>query len=259
MLSYPENVYKDLAVLPQGTPITIDMKNALEYAVNKMPMNHRYIFNQHYKHGRTFKSIADELQKSNSSVSQINRKSLRFLRKPENIKPILVGIEAYNKQRKEEEELEAKRLADYNARYTEKELQIQLLYGRDVTELGLSTRAVNSMRRAGCNVLRDFIDRFTVYRWYEKIRNCGVNSAQEIFDKLVELGVWGGTCENPTLIKPEIKYSLTRLEALRSADNETALKILTEFAGVVRASSNIPFFTTERVKQYFDAFVDPKY
>ena len=56
-----------------------------------------------------------------------------------------------------------------------------------IDELELSVRSYNCLRRAGVNKLQDIID--LSGEDFIKVRNLGLKSAQEIVEKLAELGV----------------------------------------------------------------------
>lgn len=64
----------------------------------------------------------------------------------------------------------------------------EAFYDADITELNLSVRSYNCLKRAGCNTIRDiFACMDEDGQGLRRIRNLGIRSENEIMDKLKEI------------------------------------------------------------------------
>lgn len=83
----------------------------------------------------------------------------------------------------------------------------------DITELNLSVRSYNCLKRAGCDTIRDILDCMGEDgKGLRKIRNLGTRSENEILEKIEELeilyeksGPSGSGAKKKVLLKPAKK------------------------------------------------------
>lgn len=220
---YPVNLFYDLG-LDISEPITDDMKDGLEYTLCGLTERERGMLEKHYKDNRTYSDIGTDYGVTRERVRQVIVRALRKLRYYSRLNVIENGLEVIReRKRKKDEALERHRAAilelqtEISKLMENKELVKKIVqesnmmedtapedikkvteviteyrsdWGlgmEDITELELSVRSLNCLKRAGVRTLGD-LAKLTKEKLM-KMRNMGRKSVDEIIAMLKQYGI----------------------------------------------------------------------
>lgn len=209
MSSWPQNLMEDLEIEPAEPLELLGQAGNIEVAMlmSNMPDNEKECIRMRYMQGMTYLEMAKKLGKSHERVRQVTHRALRRLRHPRLAGVIRHGVMWYIDQRVHEraeqmvQETKDTLEADYHAKVEKiansyeaamkarDESRKEKVAAMEVEELGLSVRAYNCVKRAGCDTVGQLITRFPTYDDACKIRNLGSKSLKEVSDKLREFEI----------------------------------------------------------------------
>ena len=170
-----DDVFEKAAERPAFTEDNID--GAIQLLDEKLKM----IILLRYKEKLTCREIGEKLHVTGSYIQQQHQAALRKLRHDKCKRTLFVG-----RQQVKEEDEEKRKLAT-QARVTGDEC-LQKVGSFSIEEIGLSTRAVNCLRRAETYTIQDVVS-FESQHGLLRIRNIGKAVYDEIASKLLEYGV----------------------------------------------------------------------
>lgn len=127
------------------TEMTEDHLAGLEFAISQLDEREQTIIRLRYEQRQTFAEIGAVFNISVNRVSQVERKALRKLYHPKNLKYYKYGIEGYKVKKEEFEKAERKRSYDEKAMET------------TIYDLDFSVRTFNNLIRAKCEKVRDLV------------------------------------------------------------------------------------------------------
>lgn len=152
-----------------------ELEESLEYVLQSLLPNDKRVVEGIYKENRSLKELAEELYVTRERIRQRELKAIRKLRHQVRLEILRLGISEYQSL---------------------KELKKSGLAPLDLTEMNLSIRPYNILRRAGLNTSEDVYQNSD--RIY-KLRNCGEISYREIVNAMKELGYDTTTMEQNKL------------------------------------------------------------
>lgn len=201
LLDYPENILNDMGVLPESyenyyTEIIPSFDKNFETVCERIRLSEREIeiINGFYKNQILLSDLGKNLNITRERVRQIKDKTIAKLSHKGVIKTFLVSSDKYALISMEEREEMKKELL---AKMTY-ELALEIVNNHneelftnskdmDITELDLSVRSYNCLKRAGIDCVSKLCN--MNYEKVLKIRNLGKKSLKEIKEKLAELGL----------------------------------------------------------------------
>ena len=157
------------------TEMTEDHLAGLEYAISQLDEREQTIIRLRYEQRHTFAEIGAVFNISVNRVSQVERKALRKLYHPKNLKYYKYGIEGYKVKKEEFEEAERKRAYDEKA------------MGTTIYDLDFSVRTFNNLIRAKCEKVSDLVA--LSEEDILNLKNMGRKQFAEVALKLKVLGV----------------------------------------------------------------------
>ena len=178
---YPYNLIStiiDESVWELSLPneMTEDHLAGLEFAISQLDEREQTIIRLRYEQRQTFAEIGAVFNISVNRVSQVERKALRKLYHPKNLKYYKYGIEGYKVQKEEFEEAERKRSYDEKAMET------------TIYDLDLSVRTFNNLIRAKCEKVSDLV--VLSEEDIVNLKNMGKKQLEEVALKLKTLGLF---------------------------------------------------------------------
>lgn len=214
---YPYNLM-DAIGLTDEDPLEAlsDIGNAeLAMCMCRLTEREKLVIRMRYIYGMSLIEVGNSFDLSRERVRQIEAKALRKLRGPAGSAPryIMVhGAKAYVEMRIEQgiREQIGERMAELEKEYRQKFAELEKIsdehglnaipeevisdarrktLAMPVEDLGLSVRAYNCVRRAGCATVKDMITMFPTYEDAMKIRNLGRKSLDEVSARLREYRV----------------------------------------------------------------------
>lgn len=166
-----ESVWK----LDLPTEMTEDHLAGLEFAISRLDEREQTIIRMRYKERRTFAQIGEFFDISVNRASQVERKALRKLYHPKNLRYYKYGIEGYKVKKAEFEEAERQRA------YTEKVMETTIY------DLDFSVRTFNNLIRANCEKVSDLVA--LSEEDILNLKNMGKKQFAEVALKLKALGL----------------------------------------------------------------------
>lgn len=166
-----ESVWK----LDLPTEMTEDHLAGLEFAISRLDECEQTIIRMRYKERRTFAQIGEFFDISVNRASQVERKALRKLYHPKNLRYYKYGIEGYKVKKAEFEEAERQRA------YTEKVMETTIY------DLDFSVRTFNNLIRANCEKVSDLVA--LSEEDILNLKNMGKKQFAEVALKLKALGL----------------------------------------------------------------------
>ena len=157
------------------TEMTEDHLAGLEFAISQLDEREQTIIRLRYEQRQTFAEIGAVFNISVNRVSQVERKALRKLYHPKNLKYYKYGIEGYKVKKEEVEEAERKRSYDEKAMET------------TIYDLDLSVRTFNNLIRAKCEKVSDLV--VLSEEDIVNLKNMGKKQLEEVALKLKTLGL----------------------------------------------------------------------
>ena len=127
------------------TEMTEDHLAGLEFAISQLDEREQTIIRMRYEQRQTYAQIGERFNISLNRASQVERKALRKLYHPKNLKYYKYGLEGYKVRQAEFEEAERKRA------YTEKVMETTIY------DLDFSVRTFNNLFRANCEKVSDLV------------------------------------------------------------------------------------------------------
>jgi len=181
---YPYNVAVDAVWFDFDGPLSDEVRQETAYtvfvpglfqAISELSEREQLVLNRRYEHGFTRDDMAAEFNVTRERIRQIEHKALRKLRALRNY----WDVECI----KQEVAAQARRqIGNYNA------------FGNmPISNLGLSVRAYNCLRRSGIDTLGKLSE--MTYDDFIKTRNLGRHSLEEILEKAHAYGInfkWEG-------------------------------------------------------------------
>lgn len=163
---YPDNLI--LAIFREiDFEITEDTKKGLDFVLGKLTEREKTVLQERYVHGKTYKKIGEIFRVTPERIKQIHNGALRKMRNPARSAHIKHGYCGYREILKKSE-------TDTN----------QAIGCKDISELDLSTRAYNSLKRSRINNISDIKSMEQLRR----IRNLGQKTLSELIEKLNAMG-----------------------------------------------------------------------
>ena len=157
------------------TEMTEDHLAGLEYAISQLDEREQTIIRMRYEQKQTFAQIGEKFNISVNRASQVERKALRKLYHPQNLKYYKYGLEGYKVRQAEFEEAERKRA------YTEK------VMATTIYDLDFSVRTFNNLIRANCGNVGDLVA--LSEEDILNLKNMGKKQFAEVALKLKALGL----------------------------------------------------------------------
>ena len=157
------------------TEMTEDHLAGLEYAISQLDEREQTIIRMRYEQKQTFAQIGEKFNISVNRASQVERKALRKLYHPKNLKYYKYGIEGHKVRQAEFEEAERKRA------YTEK------VMATTIYDLDFSVRTFNNLIRANCGNVGDLVA--LSEEDILNLKNMGKKQFAEVARKLKALGL----------------------------------------------------------------------
>ena len=157
------------------TEMTEDHLAGLEYAISQLDEREQTIIRMRYEQKQTFAQIGEKFNISVNRASQVERKALRKLYHPKNLKYYKYGIEGHKVRQAEFEEAERKRA------YTEK------VMATTIYDLDFSVRTFNNLIRANCGNVGDLVA--LSEEDILNLKNMGKKQFAEVALKLKALGL----------------------------------------------------------------------
>ena len=157
------------------TEMTEDHLAGLEYAISQLDEREQAIIRMRYKQRQTFTEIGEHFNISVNRASQVERKALRKLYHPRNLKYYKYGLEGHKVRQAEFEEAERKRA------YTDKVL------ATTIYDLDFSVRTFNNLIRANCGNVGDLVA--LSEEDILNVKNMGKKQLAEVALKLKALGL----------------------------------------------------------------------
>ena len=207
--NWPQNLLEDIGVEPEDELDRLGEVGNLEVAMalSSLTEREKAAIRLRYMDEMSMREVAERIGLSPERCRQIISKGVRKLRHPRVSIILKKGIQAYIQRRVDAEvkEIVEAREAEIEAVYQAKLAEIAgsaeraaeylnmskvaQLETMKVEELDLTVRAYNCLKRAGCNVVADVIDKYPTMDDAMRIRNLGAKSLHEISGKLKTLGV----------------------------------------------------------------------
>lgn len=157
------------------TEMTEDHLAGLEYAISQLDDREQTIIRLRYEKRQTFTQIGEQFNISVNRASQVERKALRKLYHPRNLKYYKYGLEGHKVRQAEFEEAERQRA------YTEKVMETTIY------DLDFSVRTFNNLIRAKCEKVSDLVT--LSEEDILNLKNMGKKQFAEIALKLKALGL----------------------------------------------------------------------
>lgn len=157
------------------TEMTEDHLAGLEYAISQLDEREQTIIRMRYKQRQTFTDIGEHFNISVNRASQVERKALRKLYHPRNLKYYKYGLEGHKVRQAEFEEAERKRA------YTDKVMETTIY------DLDFSVRTFNNLIRAKCEKVSDLVA--LSEEDILNLKNMGKKQFAEVALKLKALGL----------------------------------------------------------------------
>ena len=157
------------------TEMTEDHLAGLEYAISQLDEREQTIIRMRFEERQTFSQIGEHFNISVNRASQVERKALRKLYHPKNLKYYKYGLEGYKVRQAEFEEAERKRA------YTEK------VMATTIYDLDFSVRTFNNLIRANCGNVGDLVA--LSEEDILNLKNMGKKQFAEVALKLKALGL----------------------------------------------------------------------
>ena len=157
------------------TEMTEDHLAGLEYAISQLDEREQTIIRMRFEERQTFSQIGEHFNISVNRASQVERKALRKLYHPKNLKYYKYGLEGYKVRQAEFEEAERKRA------YTEK------VMATTIYDLDFSVRTFNNLIRANCEKVSDLVA--LSEEDILNLKNMGKKQFAEVALKLKALGL----------------------------------------------------------------------
>lgn len=201
-LPWPENIITEMHVSDvlgkdEYEPLNDDQMEGLSFAISTLKDSEQKVIKLRYEEHRTLKYCGKEMGLSDSRIQQIAKKAIRKLHHPSRTVYIREGYQSHL-ERKQAEKLKVqsgvKNMTD--------DERIEFLEGIKVSDVGLSARSYNCLRRAGIDTMADVLRKaeegnvkvnLTAWTVDVKgllgIRNLGKKSTLEVLEKLEEYGV----------------------------------------------------------------------
>lgn len=157
------------------TEMTEDHLAGLEYAISQLDEREQAIIRMRYKQRQTFTEIGEHFNISVNRASQVERKALRKLYHPRNLKYYKYGLGGHKVRQAEFEEAERKRA------YTDKVMETTIY------DLDFSVRTFNNLIRANCSNVGDLVA--LSEEDILNLKNMGKKQLAEVALKLKALGL----------------------------------------------------------------------
>ena len=157
------------------TEMTEDHLAGLAFAISQLDEREQTIIRLRYEERQTFAQIGELLNISVNRVSQVERKALRKLYHPRNLRYFKYGIEGAKVKQAEFEEAEKKRA------YTDKVMETTIY------DLDFSVRTFNNLIRAKCDKVKDLVA--LTEEDILNLKNMGKKQFAEVALKLKALGL----------------------------------------------------------------------
>ena len=195
MAPYPENLIRQIGLeiySPTGryTPLSADQLKGLEYAISTLTENRlQELIKLRFEERLTQSEIARRIGRSTSRAGQLIALAVRQLRHPYRAQ---YYVEGYSAVENRKQLIIPRYIHKTGADMTDAEIKEALgdLASVRILDLNLSVRAFNCLKRGGLYTVYDLV----LFLHKEPgsllaIRNIGVFSAKEIYDKLSDLGL----------------------------------------------------------------------
>ena len=157
------------------TEMPQDHLAGLEYAISQLDDREQTIICLRYEKRQTFAQIGEQFNISVNRASQVERKALRKLYHPRNLKYYKYGLEGHKVRQAEFEEAERKRA------YTDK------VMATTIYDLDFSVRTFNNLIRANCGNVGDLVA--LNEEDILNVKNMGKKQLAEVALKLKALGL----------------------------------------------------------------------
>lgn len=205
---YPINLLDDLTSGPTDTPhwehdLPPDLIPSVEYAIALLTEREAKIIHMYYQYDMTHRQIAKEFCLTEERIRQIKVRAIRKLSHPSRLKWVINGVQgeiAKHVQQAQEHvicnELKTAisniaKIAESLPTMTDDEIirhaAAENNLDTPISELDLSVRSFNCLKRRGIYTLRDLTS-LTVDELMET-RNLGKRSFEEIIEKVHEYGL----------------------------------------------------------------------
>ena len=169
-----------------------------------------------FRDGKTLEEYGKENGCSKERARQRIAKAMRICRYPSRFNIIMYGDNEWNRRKNKEQQLKEldieltnkiieyrNKIAAINKALKEVGIEVPLEENEtmewELDNLGLSIRAYNCLKRAGFKSVKDLT--MVSYDDIKNIRNLGPKCAEEVRDKVIELGLYFADENNPDYIK----------------------------------------------------------
>lgn len=198
--SFYSAVFGEKDIVKVRAKLPYDYKESVEYVLNNTGLTDRQIAVLRHRFGftedeecLTLEGIGKIYNVTRDRVRQIEAKALMMVRHPERSRILIKGVSVYLYEQEQKKQISDKLIEIEQQKYQqrlEKEIQKTqvdkselrcVLKDTSITELNLSIRAYNCLKRAGIKTIGETLELTTDE--LKKLRNLGRNSLCEIQDK----------------------------------------------------------------------------
>lgn len=190
---YPFNMIYE--IIESDRPLMLSPETINRILNEKLTERERRCLEMRHRDSMTLEDIGKQMNVTRERVRQILAKAERKLRHPKWIKEMQVVpysefIQLYN----DHEILKAKyaelvqRIESEEQKSIDEVIEEQTIMEKPIDVLDLSIRSFNCLKRSGCNIIADVVELNNSGKIY-RVRNLGRKSAEEIRNKLQEVGL----------------------------------------------------------------------
>lgn len=201
--SFYSAVFGEKDIIKVRAKLPYDYKESVEYVLNNTGLTDRQIAVLRHRFGftedeecLTLEAVGKIYNVTRDRIRQIEAKALRVVRYPERCRILTKGVSVYLYEQEQKKQIRDKLIETEQQRYQqmlEKEIQKTqvdkselrcILKDTSITELNLSIRPYNCLRRTGIKTIGETLELTTDE--LKTIRNLGRNSLCEIQEKCEE-------------------------------------------------------------------------
>ena len=209
---WPYNLLTQVMVEPNDPldHLTDEAELCLAMCMCRLTETEKRVLWMRYFEQKTLPEVGEAFSVTRERIRQVEAKAIRKLRHPSCSYILKNGVKAYIDKRVNEKVTEVLKIreAEMNAELREKMADVVIRDDEDkrtmiaklkattIDELSLSLRPCNCLKRQFVHTVGDLIDRYPTYEQFITIRNLGRKSAEEVIERVQELGfnwpVYGG-------------------------------------------------------------------
>ena len=187
-----ERMYRDMKY-PFTTILSQDQKKGLEWALSTLTDKQVKVLEGRFKYEKTLDEIGKEMGVSGERIRSIEFKAIGTLRNLSRRTSIEKGYEAARLEKelsnieklKIQIELELEEIEKLKKLKEEYNIGPDGRFSLSIEDIGLTRRAYNCLRRAGCNTIEQILEKFKDKSIY-KIRNMGKVALKDVISKVAE-------------------------------------------------------------------------